>query len=81
MTYLEAGTYYYLFGMEHLDRIVIPTPGTSVEVAYWSGTEYVNDPVSPMTLPGTVYTRQLRLRLTADGPFGVDLEESVNVTD
>lgn len=81
MTYLEAGKYYYVFGMEQQDRIIVPTPGTSVEVAYWSGTEYVNDPASPMTAPGTVYTRQVRVRFIADGPFGIDLEESVNVAD
>lgn len=81
MTYLPAGTYYYLFGSKMEDRIVVPSAGASVQVAYWSGLEYVDDPASPMSAPGTIYTRQVRMRIIADAAFSIDLEESLSVTN
>lgn len=81
MVYLDAGTYYYLFGSKMEDRVIIPSPGVSVQVSYWSGSEYVDDTSSPMTAPGTVYTRQLRMRLISDGKFSFDNQEAQSVTD
>lgn len=81
MTILEAGTYYYMFGSEMQDRIVVPSGGTSVQVAYWSGTDYVADSSYPMTEPGTIYTRQVKLHLISDGTFHFDDQEALNVAD
>lgn len=81
MTVLQAGVYYYNAGSQMQDRSVVPAEGTSVEVHYWSGSDYVADTDSPITTPGTVYCRNIKLRLTSTGTFWFDDKELQSVTD
>lgn len=54
-------------------RAVIPDPGTSVTVEFWSGSEWVTDSSSPMTSPDRIFTRGVNVRLTPDaGGFYIE---------
>lgn len=56
-----------------IDRVVIPDAGTSVTVEYYNGAEWVEDSLSPITTPDTIYCCKARVRLTPDvGGFFVD---------
>ncbi|WMX18829.1 hypothetical protein [Escherichia phage vB_EcoP_PAS7] len=78
MTRYGAGAHTFRFGSGARDRIVVPDAGTTVTVEYWSGTEWVMDVDSPIDSPATLYTRLVRVRLTADGGFSFDVVEAID---
>lgn len=68
----------FAFGSLVESRSVIPDSGTSLAVEFWSGTEWVADSASPTTAPTTIFTRNMRVRLTPSvGGFFVDESDSL----
>lgn len=55
------------------ERALIPDAGTSVVVEFHSGSAWVTDEQSPVTVTKKIYCKGLRVRLTPDtGGFSFD---------
>lgn len=48
---------------------VIPSSGVSVKVEFWSGSEYVEDPNSPILETEKVFVRNTSVRFTPTGGY------------
>ena len=69
--YTSAKIFSSVGGVE--TRNVIPDAGTSVIVEYYTGTQWVTDPSSPISAPNIINCRGISVRLTPDsGGFFID---------
>ena len=71
MRYTSQTEFYFNKLQEY--RSIIPDNGTSVTIEFWSGIEWVEDPLSPITSPDAIRCSGVGIRLTPDvGGFFFD---------
>lgn len=75
---MYTGMQTFSFGDSSRDRILVPSTGGSVTVEFWNGEGWVIDSDSPMTSPGTIYTRNVRLRLESATAYTFDDRDALH---
>jgi predicted Rdx family selenoprotein len=61
--------YLETYGNEFDYISVIPATGTSVKIEFWSGSDFVEDPKSPITEAEKVFVRNTSVRFTPSGGY------------